>query len=236
MRQILPTRLSKIRGWLFRRLVQRRACLLPTWRGWLVLLVVAAVIFSCLVRATFPFLAVHDSKPGGALVVEGWMPDYALSAAIDEFRRNPYQVLLVSGGPIEKGGLFADFGTWAQLGAATIVKIGGDAARVHPVPAPEVRKDRTYASAVAVRAWLREHGGIPAQINLASLGPHSRRTRMLYEAAFAGVAEVGIIPLEDRSYDGRRWWTSSDGFRTVSGEAIAYTYARLLFRAPGAAR
>ena len=43
--------------------------------------------------------------------------------------------------------------------------------------------------------------------------------------------KVGIIAVEPQDYDPRRWWASSAGFRAVTDEAIAYLYARLIFRA-----
>lgn len=211
-------------------LLQLRPCLVPTWRGWAGLLLGGAVLLAVLVQGTFPFLAVNDSKPGGALIVEGWVPDHALAEAMAEFHRQPYTAFLVSGGPIDKGLPLAEYGTWAEVGAATAVKLGFPAAQVRAVPAPPVLQDRTYASAVAVRDWLRAQGRMPAQINVVSLGAHARRTRVLYEAAFAGAAEVGVLAVDDPGYDGQRWWTSSQGFRVVTGELIAYAYARLLFR------
>ena len=213
-------------------LLRRRTCLLPTWRGWLALLFSAVAVIAVLVCGLFPFLAMNDPKPGGALIVEGWMPDYAFTDAIAEFHRAPYSAMLVTGGPIEKGAPFSEFRTFAEFGAATVVKLGLATAQVHAVPAPEVPQDRTYASAVAVREWLQQHGGVPAQINVMSLGAHSRRTRLLYEAAFTGVTEVGIIAIDDHSYNGRRWWASSQGVRIVIDELLAYAYARLLFRKP----
>lgn len=215
-------------------LLRRRMALRLTRRGWLVSLLAAMVLLAVMVCGTFPFLAVNDPKPGGVLVVEGWMPDYAIAEAVAEFRRNPSEVLIASGGPIDKGAPFSEFGSYAEFGAATAVKLGLDAGKVHAAPAPETRRDRTYTAAVAVREWLRQRGPIPARVNVVSLGPHARRTRLLYQAAFAGIADIGVIPADDRSYDGRRWWTSSSGFRTVTGELIAYGYARLLFRAPKA--
>jgi hypothetical protein len=212
-------------------LLRRRVALRPTWRGWLALLLVAVVLVVAAVRVTFPFLAVNDSKPGGVLVVEGFVPDHTIGEAIAEFRRNPYEALLVSGGPIDKGAPFSEFATYAEFGAAVAVKLGGDPARTHAVPSPETRQDRTYGSAVAIRDWLRQRGPMPRAVNVVSLGPHARRSRLMYEAAFGDLADVGIIAVDDQSYDGKRWWMSSSGFRAVTGELIAYVYARLLFRA-----
>jgi uncharacterized SAM-binding protein YcdF (DUF218 family) len=160
------------------------------------------------------------------------VPDYAIGEAVAEFRRHPYDVLLVSGGPIDKGAPFSEFGSYAEFGAATAVKLGADAAKTHAVPSPETRQDRTYVAAVAIREWLRKRGTMPASVNVVTHGPHARRSRLMYEKAFAGVAEVGVLAVEDRSFDGARWWMSSAGFRSVTGELIAYIYARLLFREP----
>lgn len=213
-------------------LLRCRAILLPTWRGWLVLLGVVAGLGFVLLRGTLPFLAVHDSKPGGPLVVEGWVPDHAIAETIAEFQREQYTMLLVSGGPIGKGAPFSEHRTFAEFGAAVAVKLGFDPAHLHAVPAPEVRQDRTYTSAVAVRDWLRQRGAMPARINVVSLGAHSRRTRLLYRHAFGDGTEIGIIALPERDFDPRRWWTSSQGVRIVVGELLAYGYARFVFR-PG---
>ena len=52
--------------------------MVPAWRGWLLLFALAGVMLYVVLRATYPFLAVNDPRPGGLLVVEGWAPDYAL--------------------------------------------------------------------------------------------------------------------------------------------------------------
>jgi hypothetical protein len=40
---------------------------------------------------------------------------------------------------------------------------------------------------------------------------------------------VGVFAAKDLDYDPQRWWMSSNGFRMVMDEAIAYVYALLLF-------
>jgi len=66
-------------------------------------------------------------------------------------------------------------------------------------------------------------------LNLVTLGPHARRSWLLYQEAFGDDVKIGVIPLENRSYDPSRWWCSSEGFRDVISEAIAWFYARFLF-------
>jgi hypothetical protein len=100
---------------------------------------------------------------------------------------------------------------------------------VQAVPAAYVQKDRTYAAAVALQRWLHQHNAMPKAINLISVGAHARRSRLLFEKAFGSGTRIGIIAVEDRSYDPSHWWKSSQGVRSVVDEMIAYGYARFLF-------
>ena len=210
-------------------LFQRRQCLIPTLRGWLLLVVVAAALAVCSVKSVHPFLAVNDPLPGGALVVEGWMPDYGFEQAIAEFRRHHYSKMYVTGGPMEVGSPLSEYRTFAELGAAILSKLGMEKEAVQAVPSAESRRDRTYASAVALRDLLQRHGELPQQINLISMGAHSRRSRLLFRKAFGGKSKIGILAITDKNYDSAQWWRSSQGVRTVIDEMVAYLYARLLF-------
>jgi hypothetical protein len=182
------------------------------------------------VHSVLPFLSVSDPIPGKILVVEGWSPDYAIAEGITEFRRHHYERLFVTGVPIEKGAPFFELQTYAEFGAATIRRIDPDMSRfVTAVPAPFVRQDRTYTSAVALKNWSAAQGRMPDRITVVSVGPHARRTRLLYEKAFGQTVKIGVIAVEDQAYDPRRWWASSPGVRTVLSELIAYGYTRFFF-------
>ena len=211
-------------------LLQRRECLLPTLRGWIVLSFTCAALIVFTVRGAHSFLAVNDPVPGGVLVVEGWLPDYALEEVITEFKREHYSKLFVTGGPLEAGAPLSEYKSFAELGTATLVRLGLTTNAVQAVPAPKVRQDRTYASAVALKNWLRQHGVAETNFNVVSIGAHSRRTRLLFDRALGKGCRVGIIAIENRDYDSKRWWESSEGVRTVTDEMIVYWYARLLFR------
>ena len=191
----------------------------------LVLVIVAALEIN-------PFLAVTDKLPGGVLVVEGWAPDYALQAASEEFKQNHYEKIYVTGGPIDRGARFSEYRTDAELGAAILVKLGLSTNAVQAVPAPRVRQDRTYTSAVSLKNWWREHHLSPATVNILTVGPHARRSRLLFEKALGKGVAVGVISIEDDEFEMAHWWRSSAGVRTVIGEALAYGYARLLFYPP----
>jgi hypothetical protein len=213
-------------------LLRRRQCLVPTWRGWLALVLGLAALALIAVREIHPFLAVTKPVTGGLLVVEGWAPDYALEAAVEEFSRNHYDKLYVIGGPLEHGGPLSEYKTLAERGAATLLKLGLSTNAVQAVPAPLVRQDRTYTAAVSLRNWLRQHGISPAKIHLLSEGAHARRSRLLVKKALGPGTVVGVTAIPIKDYDPQHWWRSSAGVRMVIGEALAYAYARCLFRAP----
>jgi len=210
-------------------LIQRRQCCLPTVRGWMLLFLVSLSVVIVAARRIHPFLAVSDPISGGGLVAEGWMPDYAMEQVISEFRRNRYTKLYVTGGPIERGRLLQNYRTSAEAGSAMLVKLGLNADVVRPVPAPRTWTDRTYISAIALRNWFLRYGVEERTLTVMSLGVHARRSRALFQEAIGRSTRVGVIAIEDRSYDPNRWWRSSEGFRTVTDEAIAYLYATLLF-------
>lgn len=211
-------------------LLQRRECLVPTWRGWLVLLLVVGLILACALRFTCVFLTVHDPIPSGALVVEGWVPPDTAREVLAEFQRGSYTGLYVTGGPIEPDSPLADYGSYAELTADVLRRVGADAAVVHAVPSPQAARDRTYSTAVALRAALREASPPVSSLTLMTGATHSRRSRLLFAKAFGSDMRIGTIALKERDFDPARWWANSAGFRTVVGESIAYLYARFLFR------
>jgi hypothetical protein len=210
-------------------LLKRRECLFPTWRGWLLAALIVLPLLATGVRRLQPFLAVTAPVSGGVLVVEGWMPDYGMKEVITETQRAPYVTLIVTGGPLERGAPLSSYKTYADLGAATLAKLGANRPPPQAVPAADVYRDRTFTSAIALRDWLKAQGPIPNKINLVTLGAHARRSRLLFNKVFGRDVEIGIIAVPDRSYNAQHWWRSSQGFRVVTDEFIGYLYARFIF-------
>ncbi len=210
-------------------LLCRRQLLVPSLRGWLLLVLVVGGLAVGAALEVGPFLTVTDPVPGGALVVEGWAPDYILEAAVAEFKRNHYSKLFVTGIPLAQGAPLSEYKNLAYIGAATLVKLGLSTNDVQAVPTPDTRRDRTYAMAVSLRHWLLEHHLTVTKINLMTGGAHARRSRLLFEKALGKGFTVGVIAVPANDYDDRYWWHSSQGVRTIIGESLAYAYARLLF-------
>ncbi|MEP6669351.1 MAG: hypothetical protein ABJF10_09375 [Chthoniobacter sp.] len=219
------------RLWL-RGLLQSRVCLLPTWRGWAFLLLLASFFVFVLGRQLCAFLSINDPIPGGVLVVEGWVPPYGAREALAEFHRHPYLGIYVTGEPIEEDNPYIGFRNYADFTVAKMTQMGAPAESLHAVPGPFVGKDRTYSMAATLKKRLEADGVSTAKINVVSIGPHSRRSRLLYQLAFGPHSQIGMMGIPDREFDSSHWWKSSAGVRTVVGETIAYLYARFIFRPP----
>lgn len=211
-------------------LLRRREVILPTWRGWLAIAILLAVAARGFLAWVQPFLAVTEPVGGEVLVVEGWVPDYALRQALTEFRARHYARLVTTGGPLPSGTVVSFQGNYARVAAASLQSLGLSPDSIVEAPSPEVRKDRTYAEGLAVAAWLRKAGVPCRSLDLFSFSAHARRSRLLYRLALGKDVRVGVFAPPDRDYDPGRWWTSSMGFREVTDEWIAYLYATLIFR------
>jgi len=212
-------------------LLSRRQCPVPTLRGWLAFLLLFLLLAWIAVREVHPFLAMNEPIEEGVLVVEGWIPDYALKAAIAVFKRHHYGKIYVTGGPLDQGGPLSEYKTYAELGAAVLVRLGCSPDVVQPVPAALASRDRTFAAAMAFVRWTREHGVNAGSFNVISMGTHSRRTHLLFEQALGNDSKVGIVSIEERDFDPKCWWRSSEGVKSVLGELVSYCYTKLLFNA-----
>jgi hypothetical protein len=200
-----------------------------TWLGWLVVLAIMGVSLFFLGRHIYPFLATSSPTRGEILVVEGWMPDYAVSQAIPLLNEHDYQLIVTTGIPLQKGSYLSEFSTQAEVAAATLRELGIEQGKVVSVPAPAVRTDRTFASALAVKSWLSQSNMAINSFDVVSLGPHARRTQLLFQLAVGDEITVGVIAAPPEDYDTDDWWTWSSGVRAVVGEAVAYLYARFVF-------
>ena len=125
-------------------------------------------------RHIYPFLAMNAPTHGEILIVDGWMPDSALSRAITLLNDHDYQLIVMGVGPLDKGAYLSEYSNFAELAAATLRQLGVRQSQVVSVPAPSARTDRTFASALAVRAWLSQSNMAINSLDVLSLGPHSR--------------------------------------------------------------
>ncbi|MGB8701682.1 MAG: ElyC/SanA/YdcF family protein [Thermosynechococcaceae cyanobacterium] len=173
------------------------------------------------------FLAKHNPLAADILVVEGWLPDYAIEAALVEFKQSSYRRIVTIGGPIDRGSYLFQYKTFAALAAETLTTMGLDTKYLLTLPFNSVSINRTYDSAMELKQWLESTNLQINSLNLFTLGTHSRRSWILFKKVFEPQVKVGIISVESKHYDRQKWWRSSEGTRTVISEFIAYSYARL---------
>ncbi|MFP4681108.1 MAG: YdcF family protein [Chitinispirillaceae bacterium] len=206
-------------------LFRKRQVLFPTVWGWLLISSIIALSFWGTLKFSHSFLAVSEPVNGEIMVVEGWIPDFAMKEAARRFSDGDYRFIAVTGGPLDQGSYLKEHRNYAQLGVATFSRLGIADSLLVAVSAPAVSKDRTHTSAVALKRWLEKTGSEVRSLDLYSFDAHSRRSALLFRRALGKEYEIGVIALPDLSYDSSNWWRTSMGFRMVMGEIIAYAYA-----------
>jgi hypothetical protein len=211
------------------RLVQYKNKLVLTIKGWLLLILSGTLLMYFFLSNIHPFLAVTSPlKSADILVVEGWIPDYGVKKAIEEFKQGSYQKIITTGLPLELGFYLAEYKNFAELSAASFRALEFNPNQIIAVPAPKVNQNRTYACALALKSWIKQSELKIKTINLYTFGPHARRSWLIFKTALEPDIQVGIIAVTPQEYEPDKWWKSSEGVRTVIGEIIAYIYARFI--------
>jgi hypothetical protein len=202
-----------------------------TWQGKLLLLAIALGSGLIVQWQVYPFLAVNKPVAADTLLVEGWISDYLLHRAAYEFWRGHYRRIIVARPLSSSEGdeVYAEGKEDGEYKAHMLIRYGVPKESVGTLFYSSVERDRTYHGALAVKKWFSKNGVALPAFNVATAGPHARRSWLLYQMAFGNTAEIGIVALTDPTYDPKHWWRTSEGVREVLGETTAYLYARFFF-------
>ncbi|RLD59955.1 MAG: YdcF family protein [Bacteroidetes bacterium] len=200
-----------------------------TLQAWLLIILIIFNIFILFKYKTYSFLATNKPVKAEILVVEGWLPDYALKDAVNEYNSHNYKFIVTTGVPLLKGYYLSEYKDFANLSKQTLIKLGVDETKIIAIPTKNVKRDRTYASAIAVKNWINNNKLNIKSINVYTLGSHSRRTLLLYDEAFDNKIIIGVYAHNNKDFEDDKWWTTSQGVRTVIGNFIAYIYAKFFF-------
>ena len=198
------------------KLVKKRECWVPTCWGWILIFLLLCFSIGFYTKSIHSFLSVSRPVQAQILAVDEWIPPQALESAASEFKERGYAHLVVLG----------DERRWV---APILASAGVNEKRIVAIHFETVRKDRTFASAVALRDWLLSSGMSGKAVNLFTLGVHARRSWLLFREALGPGSRVGVIACANPEYDPNKWWESSAGFKTVIDETIAYIYTELFF-------
>ena len=212
------------------KFIERKERLKFTITGKLIILIIIILAFAFVFRNLNSFLAISNPINTKLLVIEGWLPDDVLKSVMHEFYDNNYDKIIITGKPTERGYYISKYKSSADIAQKTLISFGFDKNKIETIAIPRnIIKDRTYANAVSLSYYLKKTKSKYESFNIYTLGCHSRRSKELFRSAFPKNFNIGIISGKDVSYDKNKWWNSSRGFRTVSGEAIAYLYIKLFF-------
>ena len=206
------------------RLLSKRPAWCLTVQGWCVVLATLNAVLLLLLFGSGSFLSPTVRVEADVLVVEGWLPDYALKDAVEEFHRGKYRYVITAGSPLLSGYYLSDRKTSADLAAETLIKVGMSSNSIVRAPGPLVLRGRSLAHAKAVAAWLETHDPLAKGINVYTIGVHSRRTWMTFKAVSNGRFPVGVIAHPDAAFDLNRWWTSSEGIKAITTEGLGYLW------------
>jgi hypothetical protein len=215
-------------------LVRKKERWSTTWLGKLLIILLILLCIIIFTRIIHPFLAVTVPVKTNIMVIEGFMPDYAIAESMRIFNEGKYRLMIVTGKKMIRGSMLLPYINDGLLTAAILVKMGFDSSFIRVIGLEnDVRKDRTFASAKAVMNWINQNHVKTEAVNVVSLGCHSRRSRLLFNKAFTDKIETGIISIPDDGFDPEVWWTTSYGFKTVLNETLAWIYTCFFFNPPG---
>lgn len=193
-------------------------------------LLCAGIMLLCIVfyitkGKIYPFLAENKPVNGELLVVEGWLPDYALKEAVAVFRQGHYTFLVTTGLKIDDKQQHNGYSSDAQCAAKKITDFGFDANSLIFVPASYETGSRTFTCARAFQQWLSSTMPNIKAVDVFTIAGHARKTRIMFQKALGKNISVGIIAAKPLIYDPERWWASRQGLRLVFRSVAGYLYA-----------
>lgn len=201
-----------------------------TWQGRIIFLIVISSIFYLFLRNMYLFLSPQSPIQSKTLVVEGWLPDYALTMAFLEFRNGHYEEMFITGSSLPNGGHLTKYTNAAEIAFDELKLMGMDTTKMHCIPSAPVYRERTYTAALTLSEYMRKYYPDIKNFNLYTLGVHGARSWHLFHLAFKKTdMQIGVISVPDKSFDNQKWWNSSKGFRTIPTEALGYLFVYLFY-------
>jgi hypothetical protein len=219
---------QKVLKWLPRlRLLRRSTTWLPTRFGLSLVLVTALILVGSWFAYGEKFLSLTDRLPADVLVVEGWIGREGITAAVNEFEHGGYRYLVATGG-LTSGRWEDEQKSYAEMAARQMIRLGVPKESVIVATAESTERHRTFESAVAVWLSLRDAGIKTTALNVFTLGPHARRSALVFAKVNSGGPKIGVIGWLPEAYKAGPWWRSSERSRDLIDETVGYFY-ELLF-------
>jgi uncharacterized SAM-binding protein YcdF (DUF218 family) len=210
------------------RLVQRRSVWCPTWFGALCMVALLVTPIAWWLFWGESYLSATSRLPTAeVLVVEGWIGEEGVRAAAAEFRQHGYRYVVATG-CVANERWASDRWSYADVAERELLRLGIPRDRVITAPAGEVKRGRTYQSAVAAVQALRAQGIQPKEINIFTNGPHAARSRLVFAKVFGPETGVGAVDWMPSDYEPGPWWRSSERARELIVETAGYLFELVL--------
>jgi hypothetical protein len=175
-----------------------------------------------------PFLSLNHPVKADVLIVEGWIPEDSIKFAVQEFHKNHYDLILTNGGQIKPKSSLKAEDEYAELAKKRLMELGIDGNHIHAVKTAKINQSRTYSFALDTIGWLTKHKKSIKSVNILTLGPHARKSWVLYKKAANKKIDVGIISTPPVNYNPSYWYLSIIGIHFVLRDLAGYLYALIL--------
>jgi hypothetical protein len=163
-----------------------------------------------------PFLAINRPVKADTLVIEGWVPDYVVAEAADEFRSGGYRKIFVSGLVFDKNDRHFPDKSDAVIVTRFLLANGIVPTVVEDCAVSAPSFNRTSHMARAVREKMKSTNYVPRGVNVVTLGPHARQTLIAYKRMLGSVTPVGVLSYPKNDYNPNRWWASAAGIKKTT--------------------
>jgi uncharacterized SAM-binding protein YcdF (DUF218 family) len=210
------------------RILQRRTVWCPTYLGWFSIVVLLMIPLIWWYNCGESFLSLTRRLPADVLVVEGWIGRAGICAAAAEFEQRGYKYVVASGGEVTAGGWEQGGWSYAEAAERELIRLGIPKNRIIVAGTGDAETQRTYESASAVWRALEAREIHTTALNVFTLGPHARRSRLVFAKVLGPAMQVGVIGWTPSSYEGLPWWRSSGRARELLAETAGYLYEALL--------
>jgi len=209
------------------RIVERRTVWCPTLFGSFLLVLALIIPGAWWFLCGESFLTLNRRLPAEVLVVEGWIGYRGIRAAAAEFEKNGYQYVVTTGGLTEDRWSDSRW-NYAEMAERELVRSGVPDEKIIVATAGDTLKQHTYVSAVAVCEALRARNLRPNAFIVFTLGPHARRSLLVFAKVNHFGTKVGAIGWVRPSDKPLSWWQSSERAKEFVAETVAYGYELLL--------
>jgi hypothetical protein len=172
-----------------------------------------------------PFLSLNKPVNAKVLVVEGWIPEASLKYAANLFKSEHYELILTNGGKARKKWVGTVENSYADLAKKKLMGMGINENQIIAVRTANTDRSRTYSYAQSTVAWLLKNREPPEPINVLTLGPHARKSYLLFKKAANKQFEVGIISTPPVDYNPYYWYFSIYGIVFVFRNLFGYFFA-----------